>query len=62
MANWDYGKNLSIHPLTTSKFSDKIAFFKCTKGHTWLSQISNYKGCPFCGSFEKLGIGNGNQT
>ena len=62
MDNWDYGRNLSIHPLTTSKFSNKIAFFKCKRSHTWSTQIINYKGCPTCGSFKKLKIRNDNQT
>ena len=62
MANWDFGRNFNIHPFTTSKFSNKIAFFKCKRGHTWSARINHYKGCPSCASFKKLRIEKDNQS
>ena len=59
---WDKNRNYNIHPLTTSKFSNKAAFFKCEKGHTWSTIIRHYKGCPTCLSAKKFKIKKGNQS
>ena len=62
MANWDFERNFNIHPFTTSKFSNKVAFFKCKRGHTWSTRINHYKGCPSCAPFKKLRIEKDNQS
>ena len=62
MVCWDKYRNFNIHPLTTSKFSNKVAFFKCEKGHTWSTIICHYKGCPQCLSTNKFKIKKGNQS
>ena len=59
---WDKNRNFNIHPLTASKFSNKAAFFKCEKGHTWSTIIRHDKGCPVYLSAKKFEIKKGNQS
>lgn len=50
-AEWDYEKNLELRPDNFSEFSGKKVWWKCKKGHEWLTTIaarSSGSGCPFC--------------
>lgn len=49
---WDYSKNVDISPSEVAACSNKVVWWKCTKGHKWQSSINNRSkrgdGCPFC--------------
>ena len=49
---WDYDKNLGLTPTDVMGGSAKKVWWKCSKGHEWLTAINdrtgkNY-GCPYC--------------
>jgi hypothetical protein len=56
MAEWDWEKNneLNISPFSVPCGSHKVVWWKCSKGHSWDSIVSNRarnknsRGCPFC--------------
>ena len=48
---WNYEKNGELKPEQFAANSNKKAWWKCSKGHTWLASIShrnNGEGCPYC--------------
>jgi hypothetical protein len=48
---WDYEKNTNIQPDAITIRSDKKAYWKCVKGHSYHARIadrSNGSGCPVC--------------
>ena len=50
MKQWDYEKN-EKQPTEVSKGSEKKAWWKCTKDHSWQATIasrSSGNGCPYC--------------
>ncbi len=47
---WDYEKN-AYEPSEVKAFSNKKAWWKCSKGHSWeavISTRSKGSGCPYC--------------
>ena len=52
MLEWDYNKNDLLDPKTLSSGSNKQAWWKCNKGHSWKTSIYNRAikntGCPYC--------------
>ena len=54
MKEWDFEKNntLSLDPFSLGTGSHTKAWWKCEKGHSWYSMISNREGrarkCPYC--------------
>lgn len=55
---WDYKKN-KLKPQNVLPESNKIVWWKCSKGHEWQASISNRnkgRGCPIC-SNKKILIG-----
>lgn len=50
-SEWNYEKNSESRPENFSEFSGKKAWWKCKKGHEWLTTVaarSSGSGCPFC--------------
>ena len=48
---WNYEKNNGLTPMDVLPSSDKKAWWKCSKGHEWKTQIKNRTkgtGCPYC--------------
>ena len=51
---WDYKKNsqLNLDPTKLGYYSNKKAWWKCSKGHEWDEIIANRtrrnSGCPIC--------------
>lgn len=47
---WDYEKNKSVDPGAIASNSRRIVWWRCDKGHSWRSSISNSLrcGCPIC--------------
>lgn len=53
LAEWDTEKNGSATPDTVSYRSQKAAWWRCSKGHSWKTRISTRSrsrgaDCPFC--------------
>lgn len=51
MESWDYEKN-TVDPRTLSGRASQSVFWKCEKGHSWKTSVSNrvkQDGCPYCG-------------
>ena len=51
LTHWDYEKNYPLEPSQISKGSNKKVWWKCERGHTYQTTISNfvtYKNCPYC--------------
>ena len=54
---WNYEKNNGLTPMDVLPSSDKKAWWKCSKGHEWKTQIKNRTkgtGCPYCAGREVL--------
>lgn len=50
-SEWDYEKNAPLSPDGFAEFSGKKVWWKCKKGHEWLTTIaarSQQSNCPFC--------------
>ena len=50
-AEWNNDLNGDLKPETFALYSSKKVYWKCEKGHEWMSTISNRSngnGCPFC--------------
>lgn len=49
---WDYEKNGDLTPSMVTMYSHKQVWWRCEKGHSWKSYISNRtlhgRGCPYC--------------
>ena len=48
---WNYERNGTLKPESFSAHSNKIVWWKCSKGHEWQAKInsrSKGKGCPYC--------------
>lgn len=48
---WNYELNGGLTPNSIAPFSNKKVWWKCKKGHQWMSTVSNRangNGCPFC--------------
>lgn len=51
LSEWDYEKNLEFSPSEVAPKSDKFAWWKCDKGHSWQAQIKHRTmgtTCPVC--------------
>ncbi len=51
LKEWNYSKNGYLNPEYFSYSSNHKVWWKCSKGHEWLSSISHRasgKGCPYC--------------
>ena len=51
MKEWDWEANANLNPTKITCGSGKKAWWKCSKGHEWLSTIRDqqrYKHCPYC--------------
>ena len=49
--DWNYERNIDIHPSFLRPRSDKKVWWKCQYGHEWEASVSNRvsgTGCPFC--------------
>ena len=57
--NWDKNTELELKPTQLAWKSNKIAYWKCYRGHEWPAKISNRsngRGCPYC-SGQKVLVG-----
>lgn len=59
---WDYDKNVGLKPSEFLYASDKKVFWKCSKGHSWVTSIrkrtERKSGCPFCCEHhQKIAVG-----
>ena len=53
MAEWDWEKNntLGLVPNEITSHSGKKVWWKCQKGHEWVTSVANRSkgnGCPYC--------------
>ena len=51
MAEWNYEKNIGLDPSKITLGSGKKVWWKCDKGHEWLTSIHHRNkgsGCPYC--------------
>lgn len=55
---WDYEKNVGLTPEMVVPGSNRYAWWKCHKGHSWRAVISSRTirkmGCPYCGGRRRL--------
>ncbi len=54
---WDYERNTSISPSQVPAGSEKKAWWKCQKGHSWEATINSRargNGCPYCSNKKVL--------
>lgn len=63
ITQWDFAKN-ELDPSQLSVGSDKRAWWKCDKGHSWDNKISKQQdaGCPYCSNHRILPGFNDLQT
>lgn len=57
---WDYDKNAEIAPETIGRGSELKVWWKCDKGHSWKSIVSNRvkgTGCPICSKGQRISFG-----
>lgn len=50
-SEWDYKKNGSLTPDKVTFHSSKRVWWKCSKGHEWITTVdkrSSGRGCPYC--------------
>ena len=55
---WNYKKNGNLTPDKVTAGSHKRVWWKCSKGHEWVSFIFSRKrgfGCPYCNNLKKYG-------
>lgn len=48
---WNYEKNIEITPENVFPYSNRIVWWKCSKGHEWQARISDQNkshNCPIC--------------
>ncbi len=66
LAEWMYDKNIGLDPFNLLPKSGKVAWWQCTKGHTWRVSITHRTfggrdkkgtGCPYC-SNQKIDLNN----
>ena len=51
MAQWNWERNADIAPSQLTLGSNKIAWWRCGKGHEWQAKVSSRnsgRGCPYC--------------
>ena len=52
LAEWDYSKNQNVNPASILPGSNKSAWWKCSRGHSWKTVIYNRAimntACPYC--------------
>ena len=51
LSEWDYEKNIGLHPSMFSMHSNKSVWWKCELGHSWKTSISHRAygtRCPHC--------------
>ena len=53
---WDYEKNKNVDPGAIASNSKHVVWWKCGKGHSWRSKVSNAikSGCPVCSNRKVL--------
>ena len=57
MAGWNFEKNKSLNPQVLALHSHKVAWWKCSKGHSYdmtLHQKAAGAGCPYCSGHRVL--------
>ena len=58
LALWDYEKNKDICPQNVSIHHKKKVWWKCDRGHSWLSPVngvaSNGTRCPYCAGYKAI--------
>lgn len=57
MAEWDFEKNKNLNPQVLALHSHKVAWWKCSKGHSYdmtLHQKAAGAGCPYCSGHRVL--------
>ena len=50
-AEWNYERNNGLTPMDVLPNSNKMVWWKCSKGHEWYARIngrSGENGCPYC--------------
>ncbi len=47
---WDFTKNTELDPYKTTQGSPRKAFWKCSKGHSWVARVNSrlVSDCPIC--------------
>ena len=48
---WNYEKNNGLTPMDVLPSSNKKVWWKCQKGHEWITSVANRSkgnGCPYC--------------
>lgn len=56
-SGWDDEKNYPFGPDTIGTYSQKKAWWKCERGHSWMTTVSKRtqgQGCPYCGGVRVL--------
>ena len=51
LSEWNWGRNINIHPSQVTAGSNKKVWWICEKGHEWEASIKSRKrgtGCPIC--------------
>ena len=51
MGEWNWKRNTDVAPSQLTLGSNKIAWWKCGKGHEWQAKVSSRnsgRGCPYC--------------
>lgn len=59
LQEWDYSKNVGINPYDYTAGSERYAWWKCSKGHSWKTMICSRTqgyGCPICAKEYKTSI------
>jgi len=54
---WDFDKNGVLRPEDFTGASNKSAWWKCKRGHSWFAMINNRgcgQGCPYCAGVKVL--------
>lgn len=53
---WDYEKNEPVTPYMVTKGSEKVFWWRCSKGHEYESKVKDRvrNGCPYCSSNKVL--------
>ncbi len=58
LSQWDFQKNQEIDLKTITLGSNKKVWWKCSKGHSWITSVNARKngknGCPYCGNQRTL--------
>lgn len=56
-SEWDYDRNIGLHPGDYLIHSNRAFWWKCKEGHSWKTTIhvrSSGHGCPYCTGFKAI--------